>query len=146
MGQGTEEYEGHFSNYAEYSKTYRSWMVGYGIGGPVLLLTGKDAPQALAQSPWLGTIVTLFVFGVAIQIVLALVNKWAAWHMYRGAWSAWLLKTGDPDYDGYEKSRMFHVWDWINRQSWIDLCCDIGALASFSIATWIALSVLLSPR
>ena len=36
---------GHFENYAEYAKTLRSWLVAYGIGGPVLFLTNKDAPE-----------------------------------------------------------------------------------------------------
>ena len=143
MGQDAKDYEGHFANYAEYSKTFRSWMVAYGIGGPVLLLTNKEAPRVLATSPHLKTIVTLFVLGVSFQIALALINKWAAWHMYRGAYSRYLHQKGDPECDGHHFSKSYGVWRWINKQSWIDLVVDICALLSFSVATWVVLRILL---
>lgn len=124
--------DGHFANYAEYSKTLRSWLVAYGIGGPVLFLTNKDAPAKLASSPHLKTIVTLFVAGVALQIFLAFINKWAAWHLYKASIR-----------EDYEQTRLYKVWFWINEQSWIDFFVDLGALGAFSVATWIVLNVLL---
>jgi len=144
MGQDASDYEGHFANYAEYSKTFRSWMVGYGIGGPVLLLTSKDAPQAIATSPHLRQIVTLFVLGVALQILLALINKWAAWQMYRGAYAKYQHSRHDPEYDRHDRSITYKGWCWINKQSWIDFLVDVGALASFSIATWLVLTALIN--
>ena len=143
MGQDSKDYTGHFDSYAEYSKTFRSWMVAYGIGGPILLFTGKDAPQALAKSPQLQAIVTLFVLGVGLQIVLALINKWAAWHMYRGAYALYQHEQGDPDGDGHHSTKTYEAWCWINKQSWIDFLVDIGALASFTVATWIVLKIFL---
>lgn len=143
MGQDTKDHDGHFANYAEYSKTFRSWMVAYGIGGPVLLLTSKDAPQTLAKSPHLETIVTLFTVGVAIQILLALINKWGAWHMYKGAFAEYQLNVQDPDCDYHHMTRIYSVWRWVNRQSWIDFWCDVGAVSVFAYATWLALKVLL---
>lgn len=143
MAQDTKDYEGHFANYAEYSKTFRSWMVAYGIGGPVVLLTSKDAPRTIASSPHLKTIVTLFVLGVALQIVLALINKWSAWNMYRGAFAKYQAELGDPECDQHHGSVTYRVWKWVNRQSWIDYLVDIGALLSFSVATWIVLNLLL---
>jgi hypothetical protein len=143
MGQDSKDHDGHFANYAEYSKTFRSWMVAYGIGGPILLLTSKDAPQNIAKSPYLQTIVTLFILGVAIQIVLALVNKWAAWHMYRGAYSKYQMAENDPDCNNHHDSITYKFWGWVNRQSWIDFLCDVGALLLFSVATWLVLKALL---
>ena len=127
-----DDKDGHFANYAEYSKTLRSWLVAYGIGGPVLFLANKDAPAKLANSPHLKAIITLFVAGVALQIILAFINKWAAWHLYKGNVS-----------DGYEETLLYKTWVWINDQSWIDFFVDLGALVAFSAATWIVLSVLL---
>jgi len=146
VSQDTSDYEGHFANYAEYSKTLRSWLVAYGIGGPVLFLLSKDAPTTIARSPHLRTIVTLFVLGVALQIGLALLNKWAAWHMYRGAYSKHLLYNGDTEYDGHHETWGYQAWLWINKQSWIDLLVDVGTLVGFSLATWIVLTTLLSTR
>lgn len=82
--QLNEDKEGHFSNYAEYSKTLRAWLVAYGVGGPALLLLSKDAPTKISASPNLSLIVTIFTAGVACQILLAFINKWIAWHLYRG--------------------------------------------------------------
>jgi hypothetical protein len=143
MGQDSKDRDGHFSNYAEYSKTFRSWMVAYGIGGPILLLTSKDAPQSIAKSPHLQAIVTLFIVGVGIQIFLALINKWAAWHMYKGAYSKHQKEENDPDGDNHHESVTYKFWKWINRLSWIDFCCDVGAVIVFSIATWLILRTLL---
>lgn len=124
--------DGHFANYAEYSKTLRSWLVAYGIGGPVLFLTNKDAPAKLAGSPHLDTIVTLFLVGVGFQIFLAFINKWAAWHMYKAGVT-----------DDYQSTLQYKTWYWINDQSWIDCVFDLIALASFSAATWLILKVML---
>ena len=144
MGQDTSDYEGHFENYAEYSKTLRAWLVGYGIGGPVLFLLSKDAPSKIATSPHLRAVVTLFVLGVALQIILALLNKWAAWHMYRGALAKHLATIGDTECDRHHETRAYRAWLWINKQSWIDLLVDIGTLTCFSVATWKVLTTLLS--
>lgn len=142
MGQDASDFEGHFANYAEYSKTFRSWMVGYGIGGPILLLISKDAPATISNSPQLSKIITLFILGVVLQIILALVNKWAAWHMYRGAYSMYREQSG-YNAELHHKSKTYRTWNWINKQSWIDFICDLGSLISFSAATWLVLKVLL---
>ncbi len=131
VSQARDEEGAHFANYSEYSKTLRSWLVAYGIGGPVLFLTGKDAPEKISQSPDLLLIITLFVSGVALQILLAFINKWAAWQMYKGACI-----------DQHQNTRTYRMWDWINRQSWIDFLIDFGVLVSFSVATWIVLKAL----
>ena len=144
MGQNTSDYEGYFLNYAEYSKTLRSWLVAYGIGGPVLFLLSKDAPTRIAASPQLTLIVTLFVLGVSLQIFLAVINKWAAWHMYRGAYAKHLALIGDTECDRHHESRTYTAWQWINKQSWIDFLVDVGTLACFSGATWIVLRTLLN--
>lgn len=132
MAQRKDEEGTHFANYAEYSKTLRSWLVAYGIGGPVLFLTNKDAPAKVSESPYLGLIITLFVAGVALQIFLAFINKWAAWQMYKGACV-----------NGHQVTRTYRTWDWINSQSWIDFLIDLGVLISFSVATWLVLKTLL---
>ena len=143
MGQDASDYIGHFQNYAEYSKTFRSTMVAYGVGGPVLFFIGKDAPAAVAGSPYAAVIVTLFVLGVALQIFLALINKWAAWHMYRGAFSMYQDATQDSECDFHHKSAAYKYWAIINKQSWIDFVVDVTALLSFAIATGLVLAAVI---
>lgn len=143
MAQEATDHEGHFANYAEYSKTFRSWMVAYGIGGPILLLVSKDVPTSLAGSQHLPIIITLFVIGVGLQILLALINKWAAWQMYRGAYSLYQCERTDTDQDSHHDTRTYKFWKWINKQGWIDFLCDTFSLLAFSAATWLVLKVLL---
>ena len=126
--------EGHFQNYAEYSKTLRAWLVAYGIGGPVLFVTNEKIAARVSTSPFAGQIVTAFLVGVALQIALALINKWGAWHMYAGA--------GDP---GYQGSWRYKFWHFINAQSWIDFWLDVGTLVAFLFATWRVISIFLTP-
>jgi hypothetical protein len=142
MGQDASDHEGHFANYAEYSKTFRSWMVAYGVGGPVLLLLSKDAPANISSSPHILAIVTLFILGVAMQILLSLVNKWAAWQMYRGAFAKYQHLQADPDCDNHDRSKTYRAWCWINKQSWVDFIFDVSSLVAFSIATWLVLKAL----
>ena len=144
--QDLHDHDGHFANYAEYSKTLRSWLVAYGIGAPVLLLLSKDAPAKVAQSEHIKLIVTLFLFGVALQIALALLNKWAAWNMYKGAYSEHLARRSDPACDNHHLSGSYKFWGFINRQSWVDMLVDVGALLAFSAASWLVLTALLAAQ
>lgn len=125
--------DSHFQNYADYSRTLRAWLVAYGIGGPVLFVTNDKISERVAKSGYANEIIVLFLIGVGLQIVLATINKWGAWHMYRGA--------GDPE---YHQTWLYKFWFFINAQSWIDFWIDLISLLVFMIATWRVLNVFLS--
>ena len=78
----------HFQNYADYSRTLRAWLVAYGIGGPILFVTNDKITEKVSKSGFATEIIALFLAGVGLQVLLSMVNKWGAWHLYRGA--------GDP--------------------------------------------------
>jgi hypothetical protein len=124
----------HFENYADYSRTLRAWLVAYGIGGPVLFVTNDKVSERVAKSGYADLIILFFLVGVLLQIVLATVNKWGAWHMYRGA--------GDLE---YQQTWRYKFWGWINEQSWIDFWIDLASLMVFMLATWKVLNVFLAP-
>ncbi|MFC7519900.1 hypothetical protein ACFQS6_06105 [Xanthomonas populi] len=106
-----------FANYSEYAKTLRAWLVAYGIGAPVLFLTNNQLSAALKASPHRDWIVDLFLLGVALQVILAFVNKWCAWHLYVG------------EYDSeFQSRRSYKFWAWLNERSWIDLSIDALSL------------------
>lgn len=131
--QFNSDADGHFQNYSEYSKTLRSWLVAYGIGAPVLFLTNKDVSARVASSGHAVMITSFFLVGVALQIFLSVINKWAAWHMYKGA------------VDGpHRVTKQFAFWGWINEQSWIDFLIDLTSLFAFVVATWSVLQIFLS--
>ena len=122
----SEEEVGHFANYAEYSKTLRAWLVAYGIGAPVLFLTNDGIRTAFAESPTRLPIVLFFLLGVALQVSLAFVNKWCAWHMYVG------------EYDvSYREKKRYKIWHRINEMSELDFALDVGSIASFAYSTYL---------
>jgi hypothetical protein len=126
--------DGHFQNYADYSRTLRAWLVAYGVGGPVLFLTNDKLAKSVAKSGHASEIVTFFLIGVGLQILLALINKWSAWHMYRGA--------GDLS---YQKGWRYCFWHKINSWSWIDFWVDLISVLAFVVATWRVLVVFMAP-
>ncbi len=123
-----------FQNYADYAKAVRAWLVAYGIGGPVLFVTNEKLSERVAKSGYVGEIIALFLIGVALQILSAIINKWAAWFIYRG--------VGDAE---YQDTRRYRFWCWVNEQTWIDIAADLLALSALGGATWRVLSVFLVP-
>jgi hypothetical protein len=119
-----------FANYSEYAKTLRAWLVAYGIGGPVLFLTNNDLSIALKTSACRNWIVDLFLVGVALQVILAFINKWCAWHMYIGEYDSAL-----------QDKRGYKFWSWLNERSWIDMTFDGLSLISFAVSTLLAIHV-----
>lgn len=132
--QSKNDADGHWQNYSEYSKTLRSWLVAYGIGGPVLFLTNKEVSSRVADSGDAGTIVLFFLIGVGLQILGSVINKWAAWYMYRGA-----------DNPVFRSTTTYKRWECVNRQSWIDILVDVVSLLAFVVATWVVLGIFLTP-
>ena len=124
-----EELE-HYANYSEYSKTLRTWLVAYGIGGPVLLNTNDHLLGLFNHSPLKTWIIVFFLAGVFGQVLLGFINKWCAYHMYLGSCRK-----------DFRKSLRYKFWDNINNRNWIDLTIDGLSIVSFVVAT--ALSVVL---
>lgn len=122
----------YFQNYADYSHTLRAWLVAYGIGGPVLFVTNDKITEKVAKSGFANEIIVLFLIGVGLQILLSMINKWCAWHLYRGA--------GDTEYC---VTRKYKVWNVINEQSWIDFWLDLASLFALGWATWRVLIIFL---
>lgn len=123
-----------FDNYAEYARTFRTWMVAYGIGAPVLLTTNETVAARLAASPVVGTVVHLFLAGVGLQVLLALLNKWSAWHGYAAA-----------EEPARAASLRYRLWARIGELSWLDLAIDVASLLAFACATVLAVESFLAP-
>jgi len=134
MDDDRQQKKSHFDNYSDYSRTLRAWLVAYGIGGPVLFVSNKELAAKVGASAHAEQIILAFLLGVALQIVLALINKWSAWHMYAGA--------GDA---GYQRSWRYRFWGLINDQSWVDFWIDVLSIAAFIWATALVLRIFLTP-
>ncbi len=123
----TSEAKDLFDNYAEYNRILRTWFVAYGIGGPVLFLMQDKVLAAIKASGSGRMIAGAFLTGVAAQVLVAIINKWSTWYVYR---------------DAEEGSAGAHrIAHWFTDQFWIDMACDIVSLVAFAFATFRVLAV-----
>ena len=66
---------GSYAAYSECNKTLRTWLVAFGIGGPALFLVNDTAVKRLVTAGTLKTVAALFLIGIAVQVLSALLNK-----------------------------------------------------------------------
>lgn len=76
------------SPYAEFAKTLRTWLVGYGIGALALLVTQADLRARLVSSGRAGAVGLCFLGSVILQVGMAFVYKACMWQLYLGELSA----------------------------------------------------------
>ena len=69
--------------YAEYNKTLRAWLVGFGFGVPALFIINEPAQTTLLAAKESKCIIWLFLAGAAAQIFMAFINKVISWCAYR---------------------------------------------------------------
>lgn len=122
---------GHFEAYSQHSAVLRTWLVAYGIGAPALFMSQDKIWQALAISGLLATIGSLFLLGVFLQVALAAINKSVMWACY----------FGDTE-PLYKETFRYRGACWLADKYSIDLAADLGAMASFSLATYYCFGVL----
>lgn len=124
-GTMTSDREEYFKAYAEYSKVLRTWFVAYGIGAPVLLLTNEGLAKVLKASGESKVLAGFFLVGVALQVLLAALNKCSMWGIYFGEFK-----------DAFRRTRRYKIAHWFSEQFWIDLAIDILTFLAFAVATW----------
>ncbi len=74
----------HWTPYHEHSKTLRTWLVAYGIGMPSLLATQETFGAAVVSSGRAPLAIGLFLTGVAVQIIVVMLNKYTQGYLYFG--------------------------------------------------------------
>ena len=117
---------------SEMGRTLRTWLVAYGIGGPVLFLTRPELQAAIKISGRARFITLLFLSGVAVQVFNAFLNKWLSWFRSELLW--------DPN---NRRWIHFRVADRLHRFYWFDIACDAWAITAFRWATIATLRILL---
>jgi hypothetical protein len=120
----------YFKAYAELSRTLRTWLVAYGIGAPIALLTNEAFAEAIRKSGQSKYIAGAFLAGVAGQVVLATVNKVSMWALYYGETQA-----------KFKETTRYCAAHWLSERYWLDLLLDLGALAAFVWASWSAFRI-----
>lgn len=125
--RGTPAY---FESYAEYNRVLRSWFVAFGAGGPALFLVEDRLRDALGASGQTRFVVALFLTGVALQILVTGLNKYANWYCYYG-----------EDEPAYQRTRTYRFWSAVARQFIIDVVVDLATAVCFFAAIWVLFGV-----
>ena len=122
-----------FKAYESYSQTLRTWLVAYGVGGPVLLLTNDKLWALIGKSCWAQALAEAFLAGVALQVVLAALNKSVMWGSY----------YGEIDRD-FRTTYRYRSAIWLAKQFWIDFLVDTISIALFGWATYRVFTIVTS--
>lgn len=122
-----------FNAYHSGAKALRTWLVAYGIGGPILFLSQDALAIALAASPQKYIIIALFLGGLSAQILIAILNKWVNWYSYS--------LTVNPV---STLARRHKLVIWLANQFWIDMICDIISSVTFVVGTLLILRIALA--
>ena len=106
--------------YREYNRLLRAWFVGFGVGGPVILLTQEKLRVDLVQQGLLGFVVLCFLIGAASQILIAFINKVECWYCFYARFK--------PSFAATRTGRFMLRLD---KQFWIDISCDVITMAAY---------------
>lgn len=120
----------YFNVYAELSKTLRTWLVAYGIGAPIVLLTNAGFSAVIRKAGDSKYIAGAFLVGVAAQVALAAINKVSMWALYYG-----------ETQPAYKMTRRFKFAHLVSETFAIDLLLDLGTIIGFAWATWAAFRI-----
>lgn len=118
--------------YAEYNKTLRTWMVGFGFGVPALFIVNEAAQKRLLGSNDAACIVWLFLAGSGLQIISALLNKVVAWCAYH-----------QHDVGASSCGPMVKVFASLENAFVVDIAFDLLSLAAFSLSIVLIASLFL---
>ena len=121
--------------YLEYNKILRTWFVAFGVGGPALFLVNDQIASKLFDAGQLRAVATLFLLGVAAQIIGTLINKTANYCVYRCC-----LEEDRENISGF-KEKIYECAEYVNSWFWLDLSFDIATTVLFGIAAWKLMTV-----
>jgi hypothetical protein len=132
MGEKENE-SGFYEPYVHFARLLRTWLVGYGIGVPVILLSQQDVSRKVLESGEGQTITLLFLSGVCVQVFAAFIYKYAMGYIYA-------KEIGLID----KESIRFHLAAFISEAYWLEILFDIVTVISFVCATYIVMDVVLT--
>lgn len=126
---GAKEY---FEQYWRYCAAVRNWLVGFGVGSCILLVSEKSGIFKDVSHEKKGNILIWLMIGIVVQIVLALVNKYIHWCVY------WGMESKE-----FRKSIWYRAANRVSRWFLIDVCADVFSIVAFIIAGRMMLAGLL---
>ena len=136
MSKGTEsqpakDESDFYEPYAEFAKTLRTWLIAYGIGVPALLVSTDKCWDKIAATGQMRILGIVFLSGVAIQVVVALIYKSLMWQLY--------IAEIHPE---REQTRLYQFAQYVSDLFWPEFLLDVISFGLFAWATLKALFLL----
>ena len=129
-GPTVRKESGFYTAYAEFAKNLRVWFLAYGIGATAIFVTNEGAAKRLLSSGAAEGVVYLFLIGVGLQILVALLYKTAMWYLYMG------------EFDAKEQESWCHrLADKISNSYSLEFLCDLATIFCFGAATYQLITV-----
>ena len=116
---------GFYAAYSEFARNLRIWFLAYGIGATAIFVTNEGAGRKLLASGAAETVIYLFLAGVAVQILVALLYKSAMWFLY-------MAEIDAENKDSWTYTASVFVSD----DYWLELGCDLATIVCFGAATY----------
>ncbi|HVC28446.1 MAG TPA: hypothetical protein VNF48_02765 [Gammaproteobacteria bacterium] len=123
---------GFYESYAHFSRTLRAWLVAYGVGVPVLLVSQEFIAMAIIKAGTGGLITWLFLIGVAIQVLAALLYKYSMAYLYNSEGDTVLNNTW-----------RVQASEWLSKTIWLEALFDVTAIALFVWGTFLVVAAVL---
>jgi hypothetical protein len=132
-GSGSDsDVAGYFDAYAAFARTLRTWLVGFGVGVPVVIASQADLAKSLRDSGNASWVVALYLGGVAVQIAATLLYKTCMWYSYLGA-----------DEATFRSTRRYRMSTTIADLYWLEFTIDLVTIGLFCAATFVLLQIVL---
>jgi preprotein translocase subunit SecY len=121
---GPNEAKEYLSSYQSFASTMRAWLVAYGIGAPVLFATQGAFECVFTNKDAAKPIIYMYLIGVCIQILSALLFKISMWYIFWGAANV-----------EFKTSWRYKISDWLSEQLWVEILLDTLTIGLFAWAT-----------
>jgi hypothetical protein len=128
MSRNVERGPRYYEQYSEYAKTLRTWLVAYGIGGPVIFLTQPSVYNKVLAANEGHTLAVVFLAGVVLQVLSALVYKAATWTLHEST-----------EIRGVSAPRWAKN---IEQAYWVDVVVDFATILLFAWSTYRLIEIL----
>jgi hypothetical protein len=123
--------KGFYDAYSSLARTFRAWLVAYGIGAPVLFLSRDSVMGVVKAVPDARYIILAYLVGSLLQVLLVWLYKLSMWWAYLEE-----MNTIPPE------SVRYKFVDWFTNTFWIEGFVDLLTIGLFSYATTRILLVL----
>ncbi len=120
----------HYDIYSGISNNVRGWLIAYGVGFLVILLSQGYLRDTVIRSECGTTIAILLLGGASSQLIAALLYKWTIGKLYLAD-----PKRGEPS-KRHRGSRFHEFSSKLFDALWVEIVFDVVTVIAYVVATY----------